>query len=130
MLFLTIHILANNLKLFSYLGELWHPIRFHILFITLHMLMNIHLIISYVNKQYPRNHICYLSPFSSYFTIVSYLDEHVSLKFIAYFTLSVAIYHTSYLIYQTHILANSYVIYHFSYLNNVNPEKHVWTYDK
>ena len=84
------------------------------------MFMNIHLIVSYVNKQYDRNHICHLSPFSSYFAIASYLDEHVSLKFIAYFTLSVAIYHTSYLIYQTHILANSYVIYHFSYLNNVN----------
>ena len=92
------HILANT------------PYNFHIVSITLHMFMSIYFITSYVHEQYARNLIYYLSPFSSCFTIPSYLDEQVSVKFIAYFTLSVVIYHTSYLIYQTHILANSYVI--------------------
>ena len=85
------------------------------------MFMNTLLKASYAHEQYSRNLIVYLSPFSSYSTIISYLDEHVFIEFIGYLTLSVVIYHTSYLIYQTHILANSYVIYHFSYLNNVNP---------
>ena len=74
---------------------------------------------SYVYEPYSRNLIVYLSSFSSYSKMISYLDEHVFIEFIGYLTLSVVIYHTSYLIYQTHILVNSYVIYHFSYFNNL-----------